>query len=101
MKIAPGRDRWWLVVAAGLAVFMASVELSIVNVALRAIERDVKVTTSVTEWVVLAYLLPLAGLALPSGRWLDRVGGDRPSSSRSPASPSPASRRGSRPACPG
>jgi MFS family permease len=27
-----------------------------------------------TEWVVLAYLLPLAGLALPSGRWLDRVG---------------------------
>lgn len=74
MKIAPGRDRWWLVVAAGLAVFMASVDLSIVNVALPAIERDLKVTTSVTEWVVLAYLLPLAGSARPSGRWLDSVG---------------------------
>jgi predicted MFS family arabinose efflux permease len=68
------RDRWWLVVAAGLAVFMASVDMSIVNVALPAIERDLQIATSMTEWIVLAYLLPLAGLALPSGRWLDRVG---------------------------
>ncbi|WP_349693880.1 MFS transporter [Actinopolymorpha sp. B11F2] len=53
---------------------MASVDMSIVNVALPAIERDFQVATSMTEWVVLAYLLPLAGLALPSGRWLDSVG---------------------------
>jgi MFS family permease len=69
-----GRNRWWLVVAAGLAVFMASVDMSIVNVALPAIERDFQLATSMTEWVALAYLLPLAGLALPSGRWLDSVG---------------------------
>ena len=68
------RNRWWLVVAAGLAVFMASVDLSIVNVALPAIEHDFRIATSSTEWVALAYLLPLAGLALPSGRWLDSVG---------------------------
>ncbi|MFA1543582.1 MFS transporter [Actinomadura monticuli] len=67
-------DRWWLVVAAALAVFMASVDMSIVNVALPAIEHDLQVAPSLTEWVVLAYLLPLAGLALPSGRWLDGVG---------------------------
>ncbi|MGH3748156.1 MAG: MFS transporter, partial [Micromonosporaceae bacterium] len=60
--------------AAGLAVFMASVDMSIVNVALPAIEQDFKIATSMTEWVALAYLLPLAGLALPSGRWLDSVG---------------------------
>jgi MFS family permease len=70
----PQRDRWWLVVAAGMAVFMASVDTSIVNVALPAIERDLGIATSATEWVVLSYLLPLAGLALPSGRWLDTVG---------------------------
>jgi MFS family permease len=69
-----GRNRWWLVVAAGLAVFMASVDLSIVTVALPAIERDFETATNMTEWIVLAYLLPLAGLALPSGRWLDSVG---------------------------
>src|SRR5262245_54846933 len=68
------RNQWWLVIAAGLAVFMASVDLSIVNVALPAIERDFDIATSMTEWIVLAYLLPLAGLALPSGRWLDSVG---------------------------
>src|SRR5688500_12685522 len=76
---APPRDgqqknQWWLVIAAGLAVFMASVDMSIVNVALPAIEHDLKINTSMTEWVVLGYLLPLAGLALPSGRWLDTVG---------------------------
>jgi MFS family permease len=68
------RNQWWLVVAAGLAVFMASVDMSIVNVALPAIERDFEIATSMTEWIALAYLLPLAGLALPSGRWLDSVG---------------------------
>jgi MFS family permease len=68
------RNQWWLVVAAGLAVFMASVDMSIVNVARPAIERDFEIATSTTEWIVLAYLLPLAGLALPSGRWLDSVG---------------------------
>ncbi|WP_199432488.1 MFS transporter [Qaidamihabitans albus] len=68
------RDRWWLVAAVGLAVFMASVDMSIVAVALPVIEGDFEITTSMTEWVLLAYLLPLAGLALPSGRWLDTVG---------------------------
>ena len=68
------QDRWWLVAAAGLAVFMASVDMSIVSVALPVIERDLQVPTSVSEWVVLAYALPLAGLALPSGRWLDTIG---------------------------
>ena len=68
------RNRWWLVVAAGLAVFMASVDMSIVNVALPAIGNDFEIAPSMTEWIVLAYLLPLASLALPSGRWLDSVG---------------------------
>jgi MFS family permease len=68
------QNQWWLVVAAGLAVFMASVDLSIVTVALPVIERDLGLSTSAAEWVVLAYLLPLAGLALPSARWLDTVG---------------------------
>lgn len=67
-------NQWWLVGAAGLAVFMASVDMSIVTAALPAIERDLGLSTSAVEWIVLAYLLPLAGLALPSARWLDSVG---------------------------
>jgi len=62
------------VIAAALAVFMASVDMSIVNVALPAIESDLRIGTGLTEWVVLPYMLPLAALALLSGRWLDGVG---------------------------
>jgi EmrB/QacA subfamily drug resistance transporter len=67
-------NRWWLVAAAGLVVFMAALDSTAVNVALPAIERDLGTRTSVTQWVVLGYLLPLIALALPAGRWLDRVG---------------------------
>src|SRR5687767_4466258 len=71
---APTRDRWWLVAALGLAVFMAMLDMSIVNVALPGIEREFSTRTSVTEWIVLGYMLPLVALTLPSGRWLDRIG---------------------------
>lgn len=68
------KDRWWLVVMAGLVVLMASVDQSIVTIALPTIERDLHTTAGVTEWIVLGYTLPLAALALPSGHWLDLVG---------------------------
>src|SRR5712691_2855867 len=67
------RNRWWLVAAAGLTVFMAVLDMSVVNVALPVIETSFHIRTSVSEWVVLGYLLPLIALALPSGRWLDQV----------------------------
>ncbi|MFL5560818.1 MAG: MFS transporter [Gemmatimonadaceae bacterium] len=70
-------NRWWLVVASGLAVFMGMLDTSVVNVALPVIERGFGTRTSLSQWVVLGYLLPLIALALPSGRWLDR-GGHRP-----------------------
>ncbi|TDE37682.1 MFS transporter [Actinomadura sp. 6K520] len=68
------RNRWWLVAATGLAVFTAQLDVTIVNVALPTIEHDFGIGTSLTEWVVLGYVLPLIALSLPSGRWLDRVG---------------------------
>ncbi|TDD66389.1 MFS transporter [Actinomadura darangshiensis] len=68
------RNQWWPVIGCGLVVFMATLDTSIVNVALPVIERDFGVPTSATEWVVLGYLLPLIALTLPAGRWLDRTG---------------------------
>ncbi|TDD84419.1 MFS transporter [Actinomadura rubrisoli] len=67
-------NRWWLVMGAGLVVFMATLDTSIVAVALPALEHDFGVRTASTEWVVLGYLLPLVALTLPAGRWLDRTG---------------------------
>jgi MFS family permease len=68
------KDRWCLVAMAGLVVLMASVDQSIVTIALPAIGKDFHTTAGVTEWIVLGYTLPLVALALPSGRWLDLVG---------------------------
>ncbi|MBQ1023705.1 MFS transporter [Micromonospora sp. C95] len=64
-------NRWWVVGGMGLAVFLASLDMSIVNVALPAIRDSLSAPTAVTQWVVLGYLLPLVALALPTGRWLD------------------------------
>lgn len=68
------RNRWILVAATALVVFMATLDTSVVVVALPAIEADFGVRTAATEWVVLGYLLPLVALTLPAGRLLDRAG---------------------------
>src|SRR5215469_1513191 len=65
--------RWWVIVAAGLAVFMASVDLSIINVALPTLGHFFVVPPSALEWVVLAYSLPAVALLLPLGRWVDTI----------------------------
>ena len=67
-------DRWGLVVVAGLSIYMAQLDTTIVNVALPAIEADLGLATSITQWIVLAYLVPLIGLSLLAGRWLDTIG---------------------------
>lgn len=67
-------DQWGLVIVAGLTIFMAQLDTTVVNVALPHIEADLGVTTALTQWIVLAYLIPLIGFSLLTGRWLDTVG---------------------------
>jgi MFS family permease len=67
-------NRWWLVIASGLAVFMVALDASIVTVALPTIGRDFRVPAAATAWVIIGYLLPMVALVLPAGRWLDRSG---------------------------
>jgi MFS family permease len=79
-SLAPGRpaaaqrNNWLLVAVAGIAVFMATMDASIVTVALPDIGSSLRVRPDVAQWVALGYFLPLIALALPSGRWLDGVG---------------------------
>jgi MFS family permease len=65
---------WWLAGAAGVAIFMAMLDASVVQVALPSIQSGFGVQAAGGEWVVLGYTLALAALALPAGRWLDRAG---------------------------
>jgi MFS family permease len=70
----PEVDRWSLVVAAGLVVFMAQLDTTIVLVALPAIAEDLDLSRGGAQWVMLGYLVPLIALSLRAGRWVDRVG---------------------------
>ncbi|OLF17809.1 MFS transporter [Actinophytocola xanthii] len=67
------RNRWGLVVAAGLAVFVAQLDATIVNVALPSIEDSLDTSTALAQWVVLGYLAPVIALGLCAGRWVDAV----------------------------
>ncbi|MDV3222065.1 MAG: MFS transporter [Intrasporangium sp.] len=67
------RSGWWLVVAMAATTYMAMLDMTVVTVALPVMTDDFGVTPAVSEWLVLAYLLPLVGLSLPAGRWVDRA----------------------------
>ncbi|WP_433335101.1 MFS transporter [Spirillospora sp. CA-294931] len=60
-----------------LAAFMTSLDNTVVNVALPAIQRDLGLTLAGLEWVVTGYILAFAGLLLTGGRLADRHGRDR------------------------
>ena len=62
-------DRKWLILSAvSLGSLMATLDGSIVNIALPAIQDDFRIDLTTVEWVVVAYLLVVGSLLLPVGR---------------------------------
>lgn len=60
------------------AVFLASLDLFIVNIAFPDLERDFAQTSRASlSWVLSAYAIVFAALLVPAGRWADRVGRKR------------------------
>jgi EmrB/QacA subfamily drug resistance transporter len=66
--------KWWTLVAVCTATFMLLLDITIVNVALPSIERDLGADLADLQWVVDAYALTLAALLLTAGSLADRVG---------------------------
>ncbi len=60
--------RWLILTSVSLGSLMATLDGSIVNIALPAIEDDFRVDLTSIEWVVVAYLLVIGALLLPFGR---------------------------------
>jgi EmrB/QacA subfamily drug resistance transporter len=67
------RKRWILVLCC-LAQFMVILDVSVVNVALKAIRDDLGFSTVNLQWVVNAYTLTFAGFLLLGGRAADLLG---------------------------
>jgi EmrB/QacA subfamily drug resistance transporter len=66
--------RWWTLIAIAMGVFMLLIDVTIVNVALPDIGRDLESSFSDLEWVVNAYSLMLAASLLVAGSLADLVG---------------------------
>lgn len=66
--------RWRAFAVLAVAYFMTIVDLSIVNVSLPTIGRDLHLSPSGLQWVVTAYGLTFGGLMLLGGRAADLLG---------------------------
>ena len=66
--------KWWTLLAVCVATFMLLIDVTIVNVALPDIQRDLDASFSSLQWVVDAYALTLASFLLVAGSIGDRVG---------------------------
>src|SRR4051794_1098872 len=70
--------RWRVLIVVSAAVFMASLDLFIVNIAFPAIERDFGGTSlGSLSWILNAYAIVFAALLVPAGRTADRLGRKR------------------------
>ena len=66
--------RWRAFAVLAVCYFMTIVDLTIVNVALPTIGRDLHFTESNLQWVVTAYGLTFGGFLLLGGRAADLLG---------------------------
>ncbi len=67
-------DKWKVMAAVAMGIFLATIDGSIVNVALPILETELNTTFALVQWVVLAYLLTVTTLMLGIGRLADMFG---------------------------
>jgi EmrB/QacA subfamily drug resistance transporter len=60
--------KWLILTSVSLGSLMATLDGSIVNIALPTIQNDFHIDLTTVEWVVVAYLLVVGSLLLPVGR---------------------------------
>src|SRR4051795_6222813 len=66
--------KWWTLTAVSGGIFMLLLDITIVNVALPDIQRDLGASLSDLQWVIDAYALTLAALLLTAGSLADLLG---------------------------
>ena len=66
--------KWWTLLLVSIATFMLLLDVTVVNVALPDIQRELHASLSSLQWVVDAYSLMLASFLLTAGSLGDRLG---------------------------
>ena len=68
------RESWLALIVVTAAAFLVVLDVSVVNVALPSIARDLRASSAELPWVISAYNIALASLMLLAGRTADRRG---------------------------
>ncbi len=71
------RGRWWALVALAFCLLVITLDMTVLNVALPTLARDLQATESQLQWMVDAYTLVYASLVLLGGSLGDRFGRKR------------------------
>lgn len=77
MSDAPGADhsrKWLVMLAVSMGVLLATIDGTIVNIALPTLVDELGTTFNTIQWVALGYLLTIATLTLGVGRLGDVIG---------------------------
>ncbi len=69
--------KWYVMATVAMGIFLATIDGSIVNVALPTLEAELNTDFATVQWVVLSYLLTLSTLLLMVGRLADIHGKKR------------------------
>ncbi len=71
---ATGSRRWWVLALLSVAQFMLIIDVTVVNVALPSIGRDLALDRTQLTWIVTAYTLLFGSLLVLGGRLADSFG---------------------------
>ncbi len=74
MSTSPNINRWRAFALLAVSFFMTVIDLTIVNVSLPTIGRDLHFSATSLQWVVTAYALTFGGFMLLGGRAADLLG---------------------------
>jgi EmrB/QacA subfamily drug resistance transporter len=74
MELSSTNRKWWTLGAVCVATFMLLLDITVVNTALPAIQKDLGGSFTDLQWVIDAYALSLAALVLTAGSLADRLG---------------------------
>jgi EmrB/QacA subfamily drug resistance transporter len=73
----PGSSRWLALTVLCVSILIVNLDVTVLNVALPTLVRDLQATSHQLQWIVDAYALVYGGLVLVGGSLADRIGRKR------------------------
>lgn len=77
LKLAEKNRKWWILLAMSSSLALVFIDQTALAVALPAIQRELNLSNSLTQWIINAYLLALSAIILLGGKIGDRLGHKR------------------------